>query len=189
MKPSICKVCCGEYVKARPLQKVCSPTCALSHAHQLSDRKKAKEAIQDRIRTRERLAAMVTYPQLVKRAQAAFNGFIRARDAGKPCISCGRPLGAEPNTYDAGHYRSVGSAPHMRFVEGNCHGQCKHCNNHLAGNHVKYRMGLIDRMGVRAVELIEADQTARKYTREGLEELARHYRAQAKETMAAKGNA
>ena len=180
MKPSICKVCRCEYVKSRPLQKVCSPTCAISHAHKLSDRKKAKEAAQDRIQTRGKLAAMVTYPQLLKRAQTAFNGFIRARDAGKACISCGRPLGTEPNTYDAGHYRSVGSAPHMRFVEDNCHGQCKHCNNYLAGNHVEYRKGLIERIGVRAVELIESDQTTRKYTREGLEELARHYRAEAR---------
>jgi hypothetical protein len=68
----------------------------------------------------------------------------------------------------------------MRFVEDNCHGQCKHCNNYLAGNHVEYRKGLIERIGVRAVELIESDQTTRKYTREGLEELARHYRAEAR---------
>jgi hypothetical protein len=180
MKPSICKVCRCEYVKARPLQKVCSPTCAVSHAHALADKKKAKEVAQDKARTREKLAAMVTYPQLLKRAQTAFNGFIRARDAGKHCISCGKPLGSEPNTYDAGHYRSVGSAAHMRFVEDNCHGQCKHCNNYLGGNHVEYRKGLIERIGTRAVELIESDQTTRKYTREGLEELARHYRAEAR---------
>jgi hypothetical protein len=183
MKPSVCKVCRCEFFKARPLQKVCSPSCAVSHAHQLAARKKAKEATLERRQTREKLAAMVTYPQLLKRAQTAFNGFIRARDAGKPCISCGRALGSEPNTYDAGHYRSVGSAPHMRFVEDNCHGQCKHCNNHLGGNHVEYRKGLIGRIGARAVDLIEADQTTRKYTREGLEEMARHYRAQTRQLM------
>ena len=178
MKPSICKVCRCEYVKTRPLQKVCGTSCAISHANALADKKKAKEAAHDRARTREKLEAMVTYPQLLKRAQMAFNGFIRARDAGKPCISCGRPLGSEPNSYDAGHYRSVGSAPHMRFVEDNTFGQCKHCNNHLGGNHVEYRKGLIERIGIRAVELIESDQTTRKYTREGLIELAKHYRAE-----------
>ena len=90
------------------------------------------------------------------------------------------------NTTDAGHYRSVGSAPHTRFVEDNCHGQCKHCNQHLAGNHVAYRQGLVQRIGLRAVELIEADNTLRKYTREGLIELARHYRAEARKLQKAR---
>ena len=123
---------------------------------------------------------MRTKPQLTKLAQQAFNAFIRARDAGKPCISCGTPLSNEPNTYDAGHYRSVGSAPHMRFVEDNCHGQCKHCNNFLGGNHVEYRKCLVARVGLRSVELIEADTILRKYSHEGLIEIARHYRAEAR---------
>jgi hypothetical protein len=68
----------------------------------------------------------------------------------------------------------------MRFVEDNAHGQCKHCNRHLAGNHVEYRLGLVKRIGLHAVELIEADQTMRKYTKEGLQEISRHYRAEAR---------
>lgn len=186
MKPSVCKVCRCEYIKARPLQKVCSPTCAISHTNQLAERKKAKKATLERRQTREKLAAMVRKPELVKKAQKAFNEFIRARDTGKPCISCGRPLSTEPNSHDAGHYRSVGSAPHMRFVEDNCHSQCKHCNNQLGGNHVEYRKGLIERIGIRAVELIESDQTIRKYTREGLIELARHYREEARKLKESK---
>ena len=186
MKPSVCKVCRCEYVKSRPLQKVCSPTCAISHTNQLAERKKAKEAAQDRRQTREKLASMVRKPELVKKAQKAFNEFIRARDTGKPCISCGRPLSTEPNSHDAGHYRSVGSAVHMRFVEDNCHSQCRHCNHRLGGNHVEYRKGLIERIGLRAVELIEADQTTRKYTREGLVELARHYREETRKIKESK---
>ena len=182
MKPAKCKVCRCEYVKARPLQKVCSPTCALSHSKELTERKKAKEAAKDRRQTREKLDAMQTRPQLVKKAQDAFNAFIRARDAGKACISCGTPLQSPQvgGGFDCGHYRSVGSAPHMRFVEDNAQGQCKSCNRHLAGNHVAYRAGLIQRIGLRAVELIEADQTLRKYTREGLREIARYYRSEAR---------
>jgi hypothetical protein len=68
----------------------------------------------------------------------------------------------------------------MRFVEDNAHGQCKHCNRHLAGNHVAYRAGLIERIGLYRVEQIEADQTLRKYSKEGLIELARYYNAEAK---------
>ena len=178
MKPSKCKVCGTEYIKSRPLQKVCSTSCAIEHASKLNERKKAKEAAQDRRQTREKLKAMETYPTLVKRAQIAFNGFVRARDADKPCISCGVPLNGPQvgGGADCGHFRSVGSAPHMRFVEDNAAGQCKKCNQYLSGNNIEYRKGLIKRIGLDRVEQIESDQTIRKYTREGLIELAKQYR-------------
>lgn len=168
-----CKVCGIHFTPARPLQKVCSPSCAI---------KIAKEVVakNDKKATKLKLEALITKPQLVKKAQTAFNAYIRERDRGKTCISCDTPLGDEPNTYDAGHYRSVGSAPHMRFVEDNVHGQCKRCNNWLAGNHVEYRKRLLERVGERQTELLEADSTLRKYTKEGLEEIARHYRAEAR---------
>ncbi len=168
-----CKVCEMPFTPARPLQKVCSPRCAMKIAREVV-------AKADRKETKLKLDALQTKPQLVKKAQAAFNAYIRARDKGKTCISCDTPLGSEPNTFDAGHYRSVGSAPHMRFVEDNVHGQCKHCNNWLGGNHVEYRKRLLERIGERQLELLEADSTLRKYTKEGLEEIARHYRAEAR---------
>jgi hypothetical protein len=177
---SKCKVCASEFTRTRPLQNWCSVDCAVTLGQQAVAKKKAKAQAQVRKVIREKLDAMRTKQQLVKLAQTAFNAFIRARDAGKACISCGNPLSSEPNTYDCGHYRSVGSAPHMRFVEDNAHGQCKHCNRHLAGNHVAYRMGLVERIGQRAVDLIEADTTTRKYTHDGLIELAKHYRAEAR---------
>jgi hypothetical protein len=175
-----CKVCKTEFNPVRPLQSVCCPTCAMTLARNVGEQIRVKAATQDRKKTREKLDAMRTKPQLVKLAQIAFNSYIRARDAGKPCICCGKPLGTEPNSFDAGHYRSVGSAPHMRFVEDNVHGQTKYCNNYLASNPVGYRKGLIERIGLDAVEKIEADQTVRKYTHEGLVEIARHYNAEAR---------
>lgn len=183
MKPATCCICKTQYVKSRSMQKVCSVSCSIKHAEQTKERQKGRESAAERAQTREKLKAMETYPQLVKKAQTAFNGFIRARDAGKPCICCGKPLGTEPNTFDAGHYRSVGSAPHMRFVEENVHGQLKRCNNYLAGNAVEYRKGLIARIGLEAVERIESDQTLRKYTKEGLIEIAKHYREAARKLM------
>lgn len=146
-------------------------------------KKLAKEKAEDVKATRAKLDSMKTKPQLLKLAQQAFNQYIRARDAGKPCICCGKPLSSEANSFDAGHYRSVGSAPHMRFVEDNVHGQLKHCNNYLAGNHVAYRIGLIERIGLARVEQIESDNTPRKYTHEGLRELAKQYRDMAKQMM------
>ncbi len=182
-----CRICATTFEPARPLQRVCSPPCAIKHTQALAAKAQAKAEAIARTEIRARLDALQTKPQLVAKAQAAFNAFVRARDAGKPCISCGKPLSAEANTYDCGHYRSVGSAPHMRFVEDNAHGQCKHCNSHLAGNHVEYRRGLIERIGLAEVERIERDQVVRKYTREGLVEIARHYRAEARRVLGDRG--
>lgn len=58
--------------------------------------------------------------------QDVFNRMIRLLDEGKPCISCGR---SQCGTYwDAGHYRSVGSCPELRFDPRNCHLQGSGCN-------------------------------------------------------------
>lgn len=175
-----CKCCKTSFTPTRPMQNWCSVDCAVTLGQQAIAKKKAKDMAAERKETRQKLNAMRTKPQLVKLAQTAFNSFIRARDAGKPCICCGKQLSTEPNAFDAGHYRSVGSAPHMRFVEDNVHGQAKHCNNYLGGNHVAYRAGLIQRIGLDAVERIEADNTPSKYTKEGLIEMARHYNAEAR---------
>lgn len=175
-----CKACGNEYQRLRPLQQVCGPACAMKHARSQTAKKAEREAKEASKERKAKLDAMRTKPQLTKLAQQAFNAYIRARDAGKPCISCGKPASNEPNTWDAGHFRSVGSAVNMRFVESNVHKQCKRCNKRLAGNHAEYRKRLIERVGLEEVERIEADNTLRKYTHEGLVELARHYRAEAR---------
>lgn len=183
-----CKVCSEPFDPIRPLQKVCSPACALTLAKQQAEKTKAKALIQDRKATREKLQALQTKPQLLKKAQTAFNAFIRARDVGKPCISCGTKLSDEPNTYDAGHLRSVGSAPHLRFLETNVHGQCKKCNMYLGGNVIEYRRRLIERIGLKEVEKLEADNEPRKYTRDDLIELAKTYRDKARKLLKSSGS-
>jgi hypothetical protein len=182
--PKSCRQCAKEFTPTQPMQAVCGWRCATSEVVAAAKAKKAAEKARDSIR----LDALQTKPQLVKKAQLAFNAFVRARDADKPCISCAKLLqaGSIGGGYDCGHYRSVGSAVHMRFVEDNAHGQCKHCNRHLAGNHVAYRAALLARIGLRSLELLEADQTLRKYTREGLAAIAKHYNAEARKLKAAK---
>ena len=187
IKPKTCKVCHCEFKPFLSTAKVCSQACALTLGPALRAKAVKAEAVKEKRADRVKLDAMRTKPQLVALAQQAFNGFIRARDAGKVCISCGEPLQSARTggAFDCGHYRSVGSAVHMRFVEDNAHGQCKHCNRHLAGNHVAYRMKLIERIGARSVDLIEGDQVLRKYTKEGLLEIGRHYRAETRKMQAA----
>jgi hypothetical protein len=176
MKLHKCKVCKTPYTKVRPLQVVCSPACGLTLAREKTAKFKELEAKAEKKVIKAKLDGMKTRPELLKDTQTAFNAYVRYRDMGKPCISCGRPDTGEPNSRDCGHYRSVGSAPHMRFMENNAHGQCKFCNRHLAGNHVEYRKGLIERIGLRQVEVLECFNETRKYTREELIELTKHYK-------------
>lgn len=58
--------------------------------------------------------------------QSEFNRMIRLLDEGRPCISCGR--GECGSFWDAGHKRSVGSCPELRFDPRNCHRQGSGCN-------------------------------------------------------------
>uniref|UniRef100_UPI00321BFF92 recombination protein NinG n=1 Tax=Chryseobacterium sp. TaxID=1871047 RepID=UPI00321BFF92 len=170
MKPKKCKSCKELFTPGRPMQSVCTPLCALELSKKKRERAQQQEAKQERKVDRERKDKLKTRGDWMKEAQAAFNAFIRARDrsAGHPCISSGRALDWSGNQVDAGHFRSVGSAPHLRFAEANCHAQSKHDNQYLSGNAVEYRRGLIERIGLESVETIEADNTPRKYTIEDL---------------------
>lgn len=172
-----CTVCLKPFMPARPMQAVCSPRCA--HRKVRLDKAKEREVV------RERRKALETIPELIRAAQKEFNAYIRERDRDQPCICCGRNASDKDlltgSRWDAGHYRSTGSASHLRFDERNCHRQLVYCNRHGAGRAVDYRIGLVARIGLAAVEALEADNTPKKWTREELREIAATYKARTKE--------
>ncbi|WP_434134386.1 recombination protein NinG [Pseudomonas luteola] len=175
--------CRAEFVPARSFQTWCSPDCAIAitAAKKQKERKTLEQRGRREIKVRkEKLKSRSDY---MREAQISFNAFIRERDrlAGHCCISSGRTLDWNGNAVDAGHYRSVGAAPHLRFDERNCHAQSKQDNRYLSGNAVDYRIGLIQRIGLEAVEALEADQSVRKYTIEDLKAITAHYRAKTRE--------
>jgi len=184
-KPKKCRIatCRASFVPSRMGQAVCSPACAIIDAprHEPKARKALADIERKDIKVRkEKLKSRSDH---MREAQQAFNAYIRARDqaAGHLCISSGKPLDWSGNAVDAGHYRSVGSAPHLRFDERNCHAQSKQDNRFLSGNAVDYRIGLIARIGQEAVDALEADQGVRKYTVEDLKAIKTHYRAKTRE--------
>lgn len=180
MKPRECEApgCVKTFIPLKMGQRACGPFCGLKIARAI--RKKKEEAEKESLKARK--AALKRIPDLIKEAQREFNLFVRTRDAGKLCICCGRPLGGEAvgGAFDAGHWRSTGSAPHLRFNENNCHGQLKFCNRYGAGRAVDFRRGLIERLGLEAVEALEADNRVHKWTREELIEIKTLYKAKAK---------
>lgn len=174
-KAKPCEVCPNLFVPERMGQKVCSPVCAMKKVRQ--------EKVAERAKVRTRKEAIKTIPELIKEAQREFNAYIRARDRDQPCICCGLPLGDGEvgGAYDAGHYRSTGSASHLRFNEDNCHAQRKQCNRYGAGRAVDYRTGLVERIGPFRVQALETSNTPHKWTREELIAIRDTYRAKRKE--------
>lgn len=177
-----CAVCKEPFFKRSAWQKVCSNStdCAITY---IKEKNKKLERKEDRVKKE----AQKNRAYFVKLAEKSFNAYVRYRDIGTSCISCNKPLKTEiciGGGYDCGHYRSVGSAPHLRFDPDNAHGQCKKCNRRLSGNAVEYRKGLITRIGQQRLDLLEADQCVRKYTIEGLKELAKEYKSMIKDLKA-----
>jgi hypothetical protein len=159
-----------------------SPACRVELAIRAEAKSQAKQAKAERKNDLARREKLKTRSDYIKEAQIAFNNFIRQRDIGKTCICCDKPLsgGATGGSYDCGHYRSVGSAPHLRFDERNAHGQTKQCNRYGAGRAVDYRKGLILRIGREAVDCLENDDVYRKFTIEDLKYIIVTYRAKLK---------
>ena len=176
-----CKICKEQFKKLRMTQKVCGKIeCAAAFGKQETERKAAKK---EREETKVRKEKLKDRRDYIREAKTAMHAYVRARDAGKQCISCDKWLPVESKLgggFDAGHFRSVGSAKHLEFDERNIHGQCKHCNNYLAGNALEYRKGLIQRYGIEFVEGLENDNEPRKLTIDDLKEIKSKYREKLK---------
>lgn len=174
-----CKVCNKLFERRSTMHKVCSLPCTLKAAAQ-AERDAKQAAAADRKSTRAQLEALKPRSKWLSEAQAAFNAFIRARDAHLPCISCGK--GAKTTgSWDAGHYLSRGACPELRFNEANCHRQCVQCNQHLHGNLVLYRMGLIARVGLITVSSLEGPHPTAKWSIDDLREIRNRYRLKARQ--------
>ena len=186
-KPKKCCVasCGASFVPSRMGQAVCSPACAALDAPR--HREKAHKAINQRKRReiKVRKEKLKTRSDYMREAQAEFNTYIRLRDQHLPCISCDSlPSDHDLITgsrWDAGHYRSVGACPELRFEQLNVHRQCVKCNRNLSGNAVEYRIRLVQRIGADRVAWLEGPHQASKYTIEDLKAIKAEYRAKIKQ--------
>lgn len=108
-------------------------------------------------------------PKLKAALQEKVNKYIRLRDAGKPCISCG-----EYSTLQAGHYYAVCGYDGLRFDVDNIHGECARCNcwdeSHLIGysKNIGDRIDDVDSLDLKAAQY---KMNGYKWTRIELEEL------------------
>ena len=177
IKDKDCRVCGSTFKPWKSTQVVCSPTCAIEYAKQKELEKQLKQAERDR---REWYEKNATVQDLMNKLQPIFNKFIRLRDKGQPCISCGR---SNPETkINAGHFIASGRSKLLTFNEDNVHLQCEYCNQFLRGNYGEYREGLIKKIGEDKVKELEANRHKEyKYTREELKLLIDKYKLKVKQ--------
>lgn len=174
-----CKVCGSWFHPQYANIWWCSPEHGARYAIDLRAKQKVKEAAkrikaqkesekEGRERRQKMRESFKTKSQWDKEAQSAFNRYIRIRDEGKECVSCGSPLMGKSNyltgsAIDASHYRSRGAASHLKFNVFNVHSACTRCNRQLSGNAVEYRIRLIERIGLERVERLESDNEPRRF--------------------------
>ncbi|QJI29932.1 hypothetical protein HKK55_14855 [Pseudomonas sp. ADAK18] len=199
-KPKKCRIatCRASFVPSRMGQAVCSPACAMIDAPRHEP--KARKALADvgRRKIKERKEALKTRTDHLKDAEKAVRDYRRTYELsiGSGCISCGESqesiLAAQGwktgGAFDAGHFLGKGARPELRLVPSNIWLQCKSCNAGSSkyarkGETVSqgYRIGLIARIGVEAVEAMEADHQPRKHTTEELKAITAEFRAKTKE--------
>ncbi|WP_321847303.1 recombination protein NinG [Pseudomonas paraveronii] len=183
-----CPACRVMFVPVRASQAVCGEIeCAIAHGQSEKGRAIAGKALAEvgRREIKVRKEKLKSRADHLREAQAAVNEYVRLRDAHLPCISCD----STPNDndlmtgsrWDAGHYRSVGACPELRFEPLNIHRQCVKCNRNLSGNAVEYRIRLVLRIGAEKVAWIEGPHEARKYTVEEIKAIKAEYRAKTRE--------
>ena len=182
MKQKTCKVCKDKFDPIRFAQVVCAPpkNCVFEYGNM----KNAQKMKKDEIKKKKANAKLKREfkgndkPYRAKQAQKAFNAYIRARDNLEPCISCQRH---HTGQYHAGHFKTAGGHPELRFEEFNCHKQCAPCNNHLSGNIENYRINLINKIGVEKVEWLNGPHELKKHTASDYKEIETHYKKKLKE--------
>jgi len=177
----LCPHCRGKLETGQRIHPACIDGYAEAQAEKVkrADAKAARMAAKvERASIKARKEAIKSRADWAREAQTAFNAFIRARDDGLPCISCGRH---HQGQWHAGHYLSTGARPELRYTESNVHRQCAPCNTHLSGNAVLYRIGLIERIGLQAVEWLEGPHELPKWTADDYKAIRETYRAKLKE--------
>ena len=152
-----CKVCGEKFTPTfTSFQKTCNATQCLVAFGKTErtriNRKETRESKRDR-------------SYWMRRCQTEFNKYIRNRDKKDPCISCNRHHDGQ---YHAGHYKTVGGHPALRFEEDNCHKQCSVYNNYKSGNLSAYRSNLLIKRVFERVELPAAQPQRVNYTLEDL---------------------
>lgn len=165
-----CKECKDPFEpRFSTLEKYCwKHECKFIEAMQKVEQKKKSESKEWSERKSKLKKELLTVQDYLKLAQQVFNQYIRKRDEGKNCISCGKP----PKKENAGHYFNANNHWNVRFDELNVHLQCEACNTYLSGNLIEYGINLEKLIGADEFTILrEKAYQTRKFTRDELKEI------------------
>lgn len=181
MKPKKCRICRDTFTPTRMIQPVCEKfECKVAYANKAAEKSAQNRKAKERREHRAAKERIKKRSEWLAEAQEEFNRFIRMRDADQPCISCGTSNPAIQ--YAAGHYRTVGANPELRFEELNVHKQCnRRCNRELSGNIINYRPALIKKIGQANLDWLEGHHEPKKYTIDEIKAIKAEYRQKCKE--------
>ncbi len=155
-KSKKCKICRSAFIPRSSWAKVCSPTCGLELAKRDRERLERKDIA-------KRKAAIKKPSEHADNAQDWVNRYVKWRDWGKPCVSCGRPhiFGV---TRNASHLKARGSNSFLRFHLWNIHMSCIQCNKDKGGNVAEYIPRLAERIGQDKVDFLLSAPRSREYS-------------------------
>ncbi|NNA93111.1 recombination protein NinG [Pseudomonas gessardii] len=196
-----CPECRVMFTPSRSSQTVCGEIeCAIAYGKSEKGQASAKKALADvgRRDIEVRKEALKTRSDHMKDAEKAVRDYRRTYELsiGSGCISCGESqesiLAAQGwkvgGAFDGGHFMGKGARPELRLEPTNIWLQCKACNSgsymHARKGYTVsqgFRTGLIARIGLEAVEALEADHAPRKETVEQLKAITAEYRAKTRE--------
>jgi len=150
MKPKKCKLCNQEFIphKYSTCKKKCQDCIFMEHKQKLCIYAK-KQA------EKPKKPQSGSAPKMDKK-WIELSKAIKERDAGLPCISCGKFM--QEYEIQAGHYIARGKSVKLKYEPRNIHAQCWHCNNnHQIQQQMQegFKKGLILRYGLEYVKWLE----------------------------------
>lgn len=127
-----------------------------------------------------------TLPSLIKKLDRIFSTYIRLRDADESgtcaCVTCGK-LDHYKNMH-CGHFIKR-QHQSVRFDERNTAAQCVRCNLHMGGCQDEYGAHISQKYGHEVLyELLRLKRTAKKWTRDELNEMIQKYQSRVHELSA-----
>lgn len=168
--------------------KVCSICSSVGHSKFYCKVRVEKPIARSSIKKKVNVAKVkvlvkkrISRGQWVKRLDSVFSQYIRLRDDGNGCITCG----------DVKHWKELQNCHFFtrgrfatRWDEMNCHSGCVKCNVFLKGNYINYTRYMIDRFGRQAVDELEIKSLSTvKIPTHAIEQMIEEYKLRVKELL------
>lgn len=177
----LCSICRGPFEQRSSLQDTCSDFACRAEKRRQRDIKRQARAERAKLRSWRQESKSIG--KLLSDAQRAVNRYVLELYRDHGCISC--RVGPDyDGAFHAGHYRSRGAAPQLRFNLDNLRKQCAQCNTMKSGNVIEFRKRLVAEIGIERVEALENDNSVKRFERDEAIEIRRTHAALFRELRA-----